>query len=181
MGVKPVTDIPPIIVTCRPVTWDPVPASERIEPLDVLRGFALFGILLVNMEQFGWPVYQVLLAEQPSMAGAYAVGDWIIGSILIWSGAPLLDLGRGRPRLVCPVRISAVGVSETQTADAARVGGDFAADSSPWRRQHEGVKMTIMNAKAFIPAFCFRFKPVNPSHDIEGPMNPRCRRRASST
>ena len=34
---------------------EPIARSERIELLDVLRGFALFGILLVNMVSFGLP------------------------------------------------------------------------------------------------------------------------------
>ena len=33
----------------------PTPERERILTLDVLRGFALFGILLVNMEDFSAP------------------------------------------------------------------------------------------------------------------------------
>lgn len=41
----------------------PVARSERIETLDVLRGFALFGILLVNMTLFGWPIYATMLTE----------------------------------------------------------------------------------------------------------------------
>jgi uncharacterized protein len=57
---------------------EPLPPAERIETLDVLRGFALCGILLVNMEQFGWPVYQVLLAEQEWKAGADTVAAWIV-------------------------------------------------------------------------------------------------------
>jgi uncharacterized protein len=34
----------------------PVSASERIEIVDVLRGWALFGILWVNIEFFAWPL-----------------------------------------------------------------------------------------------------------------------------
>lgn len=36
-------------------TVDPTPSRERIPALDVLRGFALFGILLVNIEDFSGP------------------------------------------------------------------------------------------------------------------------------
>ena len=36
-------------------TVNPTPARERIPALDVLRGFALFGILLVNIEDFSGP------------------------------------------------------------------------------------------------------------------------------
>jgi len=34
----------------------PKPASERIESLDLVRGFALLGILVPNIVAFGWPV-----------------------------------------------------------------------------------------------------------------------------
>ena len=35
----------------------PVAAAERIDVVDVLRGFALFGILVVNMAAFRAPVF----------------------------------------------------------------------------------------------------------------------------
>ncbi len=35
----------------------PIAAKERIEVLDVLRGFAIFGILLVNMEAYNSPFF----------------------------------------------------------------------------------------------------------------------------
>lgn len=35
----------------------PTQPNERVEVIDILRGFALFGILLVNMMYFAWPVY----------------------------------------------------------------------------------------------------------------------------
>ncbi|MBN1428689.1 MAG: DUF418 domain-containing protein [Anaerolineae bacterium] len=35
----------------------PISRPERIEVIDILRGFAIFGILLVNMETFGAPIY----------------------------------------------------------------------------------------------------------------------------
>ncbi len=39
----------------------PIPASERIVVIDVLRGFAVFGILLVNMGLFSAPLYVELM------------------------------------------------------------------------------------------------------------------------
>jgi uncharacterized protein len=39
----------------------PVSPAERIQILDILRGFALFGILIVNMEIFSHPVQRILL------------------------------------------------------------------------------------------------------------------------
>ncbi|MGQ0548961.1 MAG: DUF418 domain-containing protein [Armatimonadota bacterium] len=37
---------------------EPIAAGERIEVVDILRGVALFGILLVNMESFGRPFFE---------------------------------------------------------------------------------------------------------------------------
>ena len=34
----------------------PVAGLERVALIDILRGFALFGILLVNMQMFGAPL-----------------------------------------------------------------------------------------------------------------------------
>jgi uncharacterized protein len=48
----------------------PVDARERVEILDVLRGFALFGILLVNMAFFAAPLYL-----------EYAVDPWWTGRV----------------------------------------------------------------------------------------------------
>ena len=49
---------------------EPVKASERIQIIDVLRGFALFGILIVNMEMFSQPAQLYVLpvsAEMPQI------------------------------------------------------------------------------------------------------------------
>lgn len=50
------------LTTPAPRVAAPVAAGERIQAVDVLRGFALFGILLVNMPLFAGPVYQVVIA-----------------------------------------------------------------------------------------------------------------------
>ena len=39
-----------------PVPMEPVQRSERIEVIDILRGFALFGILCVNMQFYTTPI-----------------------------------------------------------------------------------------------------------------------------
>jgi uncharacterized protein len=44
-----------------PTAPAPTPPQERIELLDVLRGFALFGVLLMNMQYFVSPSYQSIL------------------------------------------------------------------------------------------------------------------------
>jgi len=55
---------------------EPVSTADRVEILDVLRGFAIFGILLVNMEAFGWPLVLVNAQEWPRMVDR--VADWLI-------------------------------------------------------------------------------------------------------
>jgi len=45
------------------------PTRRRLEHLDVLRGFALLGILLVNFEWFTRPLQAVMLGEDPNLAG----------------------------------------------------------------------------------------------------------------
>lgn len=39
----------------------PIAQNERVQVIDMLRGFALLGILLVNVEFFGWPMQELML------------------------------------------------------------------------------------------------------------------------
>jgi uncharacterized protein len=55
--------IPPIITSDQP-KLEPVAPGERIHVLDILRGFALLGILAVNMQLFSSPIYLVLTGLQ---------------------------------------------------------------------------------------------------------------------
>lgn len=48
----------------------PVAGSERIETMDVLRGFALLGILLMNIEAFVGPLMESLTGVNPRFSGA---------------------------------------------------------------------------------------------------------------
>lgn len=47
----------------------PVPAGERLDSLDVVRGFALLGILLVNIEYFQRPMTAMLFGLDRSLQG----------------------------------------------------------------------------------------------------------------
>jgi uncharacterized protein len=49
---------------------------ERIQVIDILRGFALFGILLVNMELFSHPVQQVMLGHDELAAFPDRLAAW---------------------------------------------------------------------------------------------------------
>ncbi|WP_079726208.1 DUF418 domain-containing protein [Pseudoxanthomonas indica] len=56
----------------------PVAARERIESMDVLRGFALLGILLMNIEAFVGPMIPALTGLNPQLTGADRIADALI-------------------------------------------------------------------------------------------------------
>lgn len=53
----------------------PVAAAERIDVLDVLRGWALLGILLMNIEAFVGPLMAAMTGLDPALAGADRIVD----------------------------------------------------------------------------------------------------------
>lgn len=61
-----------------PAALDPIAPNERIATLDVLRGFALAGILLMNMESFVGPVMQANTGLDPGLAGADRIADGLV-------------------------------------------------------------------------------------------------------
>ena len=56
----------------------PTAPQERIVTLDVLRGFALGGILLMNMESFVGPVFQANTGLDPALTGADRIADGLV-------------------------------------------------------------------------------------------------------
>lgn len=60
------------------VTLAPVQQSERIQIVDILRGFALFGILLVNMPLFNRPFQTILFPADPSAPWFDRAAEWLI-------------------------------------------------------------------------------------------------------
>ena len=60
----------------------PVLPSERIAILDVLRGFALLGIALMNIEFFTRPLQGVMLGLDPALSGIDYVVGWSIAAFV---------------------------------------------------------------------------------------------------
>lgn len=56
----------------------PVAPAERIVLLDVLRGFALLGILLMNIEGFAGPLNRALTGVDPALTGADRLVDALV-------------------------------------------------------------------------------------------------------
>lgn len=61
-----------------PTVLTPLEPGERIEVMDVLRGFALLGILMMNIEGFVGPLMQSVTGLNPELTGANRVVDWLI-------------------------------------------------------------------------------------------------------
>lgn len=59
----------------------PVTGSERLDQLDILRGFALFGILLVNFEFFLSPIQSVVLGAASGVDNSDAAVGWGIKAL----------------------------------------------------------------------------------------------------
>jgi uncharacterized protein len=57
---------------------EPVEAEQRLVALDALRGFALLGIALMNVEFFTRPLQGVMLGLDPALQGADYAAGWVI-------------------------------------------------------------------------------------------------------
>lgn len=66
----------------------PIAATERIVVLDVLRGFALLGILLMNIEAFVGPLDLALTGVDPHWHGIDRVADALVYFFVQGSSTP---------------------------------------------------------------------------------------------
>lgn len=104
------TDLPPIIASV-PNSVAPVSAEERTDLLDVLRGFSLFGILLVNMALFSFPVYYLFSGVG---VGAGPLDQWVTWAIRFFAEGkfyPLFSLLFGMGTAMQMQRAEERGVS----------------------------------------------------------------------
>ena len=65
-------------MTSESQTLGPIEGTARIEAMDVLRGFALLGILLMNLEAFVGPLLGSVTGLDPRLTGADAWVDALI-------------------------------------------------------------------------------------------------------
>lgn len=59
----------------------PVQQTERIQIVDILRGFALFGILFVNMTIFSHPMQAIVLPTDPALPWHDRAAIWLIHAL----------------------------------------------------------------------------------------------------
>jgi uncharacterized protein len=60
------------------VSFSPVKQTERVELIDSLRGFALFGILMVNLPYMYEPMSQVMLGAKPDASSVHILAESFI-------------------------------------------------------------------------------------------------------
>jgi len=59
----------------------PVQQTERIQIVDILRGFALFGVLFVNMTIFSYPMQAIVLPADPNLPFYDRAALWLIHAL----------------------------------------------------------------------------------------------------
>jgi len=92
-----------------PIDLVPVAAHERIEAMDVLRGFALLGILLMNIEGMVGPLLGAMTGVDPALAGADWWADALIYVFVQGKFYPLFSLLFGMGFAVMMMRAGAAG------------------------------------------------------------------------
>lgn len=70
----------------------PVTQTERIQTIDILRGFALFGILTVNMYMFSHPFQNYLLPTAPDLPWYDQLATWLVRIFTEGKFYPLFSL-----------------------------------------------------------------------------------------
>ncbi|MGH2404911.1 MAG: DUF418 domain-containing protein, partial [bacterium] len=90
---------------------DPIAPNERIQVVDILRGIAVFGILLVNMESFGWPIFADGLRVWESLPDRLT--DWLIEFLAEGKFYPLFSFLFGFGMAVQMARLEARGARFT--------------------------------------------------------------------
>ncbi len=92
-------------------SFAPLAAHDRIQTLDVLRGFALFGILLMNMEAFVGPLVEALGGVNPRFQGADRWVDTAIYVLVQGKFFTLFSLLFGMGFAVILERADAAGIN----------------------------------------------------------------------
>lgn len=87
----------------------PVAAADRIEAMDVLRGVALLGILLMNIEAFVGAPTSALTGLDPALEGADRFADAAIALLVQGKFYPLFSLLFGMGFAVMMARANAAG------------------------------------------------------------------------
>lgn len=75
----------------RPSAFGPVVGAERVETLDVLRGFALFGVLLSNLETTSGETIALTAAQAAALPSA-ALDSWVLPGLRLFVNGKFIAL-----------------------------------------------------------------------------------------
>src|SRR5512134_1152651 len=78
IAMDPAPAIEPPATPPSPAPFTPVAESQRIEALDVVRGFALLGIFLMNIEWFNRPIASLSEGMPRGLTGLDWLASWFI-------------------------------------------------------------------------------------------------------
>jgi uncharacterized membrane protein YeiB len=98
----------------RPEPFSPVAESQRIEALDVVRGFALLGIFLMNIEWFNRPLATFGQGIPPGLTGLDWLASWFIAYFVQGKFWTIFSLLFGMGFAVMLVRAERAGRQFTQ-------------------------------------------------------------------
>ena len=76
---------PEVVATVEPVHAEPVKREERVASVDVLRGFSLLGILLLNINSFGLPFSAYMNPTVAGGAEGWNLTTWLV-AMTFWDG-----------------------------------------------------------------------------------------------
>jgi len=138
----------------------PVGERERIEVMDVLRGFALLGILLMNIEGFVGPLMESITGVNPRFSGADRWMDAAIYVMVQGKFVTLFSLLFGMGFAVMLERANATGASGTALYARrllALLGIGLAHALLVW----SGDILVTYALLGFVMLLCFRRTPVS--------------------
>jgi uncharacterized protein len=87
----------------------PIAAHERVQAMDVVRGFALLGILLMNIEGMAGPVNDAMTGLDPKLTGADRAADALVYLLVQGKFYTLFSLLFGMGFAVMMTRAQAAG------------------------------------------------------------------------
>src|SRR3978361_598810 len=78
------------------IRWEPLPAAARYQTLDLLRGFALFGVLMVNLLTFfRVSLFQAIVHPHSHPGRANYAVDFVMATLLEFKAFNLFSLTFG--------------------------------------------------------------------------------------
>ncbi len=104
-------------MTASPVALEPLAAPQRLPMPDVLRGFALLGILLMNIEYFTRPMQGLMLGLDPRWSGIDRLANLFIATFVqgkFWTLFSLL-FGMGFATLLARAEVQRVAFGALYT------------------------------------------------------------------